>query len=61
VTDDGRGVQTGANHFSGEWNGGAAVHQSGSANGNIPARPFPGFPKNNREMILREIEEYLLG
>ena len=43
LTADGSGVDIGTNRFAGQWDGGAAVHQFGSRDGKIPARPFLGL------------------
>lgn len=52
LADGGNGVEIGTNRFSGEWEGGAAVHQFGSEDGNIPARPFLGISADDESTIL---------
>lgn len=54
------GVEVGTDRFADQWESGAAVHQFGSRNGRIPARPFPGVSNDDRETILSIIESYLL-
>ena len=46
------GVEIGTNRFSGEWSGGAAVHQFGSKNKHIPARPFLGISSDDEKEVL---------
>ncbi len=48
----GDGVEVGTNRFAGEWDGGAAVHQFGSQDGKIPARPFLGISTDDETDIL---------
>lgn len=48
----GNGVEIGTNRFSGEWAGGAAVHQWGSQDGKIPARPFLGLSGDDEATVL---------
>lgn len=52
------GVEIGTNRFAGEWTGGAAVHQFGSKNGRIPARPFLGISAADRSTILSTLARY---
>jgi len=52
ITDDGAGVVIGTNRFADEWDGGAAVHQFGSKDGRIPARPFLGLSNSDERMVL---------
>lgn len=52
LINGGRGVEIGTNRFSGEWDGGAAVHQFGSRDGKIPARPFMGMSAGDEADIL---------
>lgn len=52
------GVAVGTDRFSGLFNGGAAVHQFGSRDGRIPARPFLGISTGDREGILAIIEAH---
>ncbi|MCL2346106.1 MAG: phage virion morphogenesis protein [Desulfobulbus sp.] len=55
----------GTNHFAGKWDAGAAVHQFGSRDGRIPARPFLGLSSDDEETILdllrRNLEEAVSG
>ena len=52
-------VEIGTNHFSGEWEGGAAVHQFGSKNGKIPARPFLGLSASDEAEVLEILDRFL--
>lgn len=52
LINGGDGVEVGTNRFAGEWDGGAAVHQFGSQNGKIPARPFIGISSDDEADIL---------
>lgn len=52
LINGGDGVEVGTNRFAGEWEGGAAVHQFGSQNGKIPARPFLGISADDETAIL---------
>lgn len=64
---DGRGVSVNTNWRAAEIKGGAAVHQFGSLNGRIPARPF--FPiksdgslyPQEQSKILDALNAYLAG
>ncbi len=53
------GVEVGTNRFSGEWEGGAAVHQFGSHGGHIPARPFLGLSTDDKTAVLQIVDRYL--
>lgn len=53
------GVEVGTDRFADQWEAGAAVHQFGSRNGRIPARPFLGVSDDDRETILEIVEDYL--
>lgn len=53
------GVAIGTDRFSGLFAAGAAVHQFGSRDGRIPARPFLGLSTDDREGILAIIEAHL--
>ncbi len=53
------GVEIGTNRFAGEWDGGAAVHQFGSEDGDIPARPFIGFSPDDKQTVLDITDRYL--
>lgn len=53
------GVLIGTDHFFGAFEGGAAVHQFGSRNGRIPARPFLGLSAADRTAIMGIIEAHL--
>lgn len=59
LTDGGQGVEIGTNRFAGEWSGGAAVHQFGSQDGKIPARPFPGISAEDRGEVLTILDRFL--
>jgi phage virion morphogenesis protein len=59
LTPDRMGVDIGTNRFSGEWEGGAAVHQFGSRNGKIPARPFLGLSESDKTAVLDILDNYL--
>lgn len=48
----------GTNHFAGDWDGGAAVHQFGSRDGRIPARPFLGADDEDVRGMLETLERY---
>ncbi|MBW7901254.1 MAG: phage virion morphogenesis protein [Rhodocyclaceae bacterium] len=61
VIDGGAGVAVGTNRFAGEWAGGAAVHQFGSRDGRVPARPFLGLSAEDRTTVLEIIEAHLSG
>ena len=50
------GVMVGTNRFADEWAGGAAVHQFGSRNGKIPARPFLGIDERDKTALLGILE-----
>ena len=52
LINGGDGVEVGTNRFAGEWDGGAAVHQFGSKDGKIPARPFLGISADDDTDIL---------
>ncbi len=53
------GVEIGTNRFAGEWDGGAAVHEFGSLDGHIPARPFLGFSPEDKTTVLGIIDRHL--
>ncbi|MBI2278152.1 MAG: phage virion morphogenesis protein [Dechloromonas sp.] len=59
VSSDGSSVEIGTNRFSGEWDGGAAVHQFGSKDGDIPARPFLGLSSSDRADVLDILQHFL--
>jgi len=52
-------VEIGTNRFAGEWAGGAAVHQFGSRNGKIPARPFLGVSSDDERTVLDVLGNFL--
>lgn len=56
---DSTGVEIGTNRFAAEWEGGAAVHQFGSKNGKIPARPFLGLSADDERTVLDILSEHL--
>ena len=58
VGADGQSVSIGTNRFSGEWTGGAAVHQFGSKDGSIPARPFLGMSNEDRREVLSILDRF---
>lgn len=58
---NGSGVEIGTNRFAGEWDGGAAVHQFGSRDGHIPARPFLGLSGEDEQRVTGILESYLAG
>lgn len=59
VQPGGKGVEIGTNRFAGEWTGGAAVHQFGSKDGKIPARPFLGISASDRGEVLDILYTFL--
>lgn len=52
-------VEIGTNRFAGEWEGGAAVHQFGSQNGLIPARPFLGLSTDDETTVLDILQVFV--
>lgn len=59
LINDGNSVEVGTNRFAGEWTGGAAVHQFGSRDGKIPARPFLGVSPSDEADILAVLDNFL--
>lgn len=59
LTPGGKGVEIGTNRFGGEWEGGAAVHQFGSRDGDIPARPFLGLSASDEREVLDVLDRFL--
>lgn len=55
----GDGVEIGTDRFASEWRGGAAVHQFGSRDGRIPARPFLGFSHDDVQALEEIIAAHL--
>ncbi len=53
------GVSVGTNRFTGDWDAGAAVHQFGSKDGTIPARPFLGLSAQDEINVLELLAESL--
>ncbi len=53
------GVAIGTDRFADAWDAGAAVHQFGSLNGKIPARPFLGVSADDEREILDIVARYL--
>lgn len=53
------GVAIGTNRFAGDWEAGAAVHQFGSRDGRVPARPFLGLSDADEAAVLDLTERYL--
>lgn len=58
---EGDSLFVGTNRFAGQWDGGAAVHQFGSKDGSIPARPFLGADDEDVQRMLEVLERYLSG
>lgn len=56
---DATSAQIGTNRFAGEWDAGAAVHQFGSRDGTIPARPFLGVSAQDEATILDILDTFL--
>lgn len=56
---DSTSAEIGTNRFAGEWEGGAAVHQFGSRDGTIPARPFLGVSAGDERTVLDILSEHL--
>lgn len=56
---DDTGAEVGTNRFAGEWEGGAAVHQFGSDDGTIPARPFLGLSSDDETTVLDILGTFL--
>ncbi len=52
-------VTIGTDHFTYAWDAGAAVHQFGSKNGKIPARPCLGVSDEDEQTILEILSRYL--
>ena len=59
LIDGGAGVEIGTNRFAGEWDAGAAVHQFGSRDGLIPARPFLGLSGDDQAEVLDILGRFL--
>jgi phage gpG-like protein len=53
------GVFISTDRFFDEWDAGAAVHQLGSKDGKIPARPFLGVSDQDERTILDILQSYL--
>lgn len=53
------GVAVGTDRFADAMPGGAAVHQFGSRNGKIPARPFLGISRSDERAILEILADYM--
>lgn len=60
-TDGNKGVEIGTNRFAGDWDAGAAVHQFGSLDGEIPARPFLGMSPSDEAEVLDILGDFLRG
>jgi phage gpG-like protein len=64
LVNGGNGVEIGTDRFSntdpgaGGWEGGAAVHQFGSRDGSIPARPFLGLSPGDESEILAILQRF---
>mgnify|MGYP001076222310 CR=1 FL=1 len=56
---DATSAQIGTNRFAGEWDAGAAVHQFGSRDGTIPARPFLCVSAQDEATILDILDTFL--
>ena len=52
-------VTIGTDRFADAWDAGAAVHQFGSKDGKIPARPFLGVSAEDERTILEIVSGYL--
>lgn len=59
VLPGGAGVEVGTNRFASAWEGGAAVHQFGSRDGRIPARPFLGLSPADETGVLAILNRHL--
>lgn len=59
LINDGRGVEIGTDRFSGEWDGGAGVHQFGRRDGEIPARPFLGISASDESEVLDILDSFM--
>lgn len=59
LIDGGAGVEIGTNRFAGEWEAGAAVHQFGSRDGLILARPFLGLSGDDQAEVLDILGRFL--
>lgn len=59
LLEGGRGVAIGTDRFADAWDAGAAVHQFGSRDGRIPARPFLGLSDEDERTILEIVSDYL--
>lgn len=57
----GTGVEVGTNRFADAWDGGAAVHQFGSRDGRIPARPFLGLSDADETGVMAILNRHLAG
>lgn len=53
------GVAIGTDRFADAWDAGAAVHQFGSLDGKIPARPILGVSNDDERTILEIVAGYL--
>lgn len=58
---DDTGVEIGTNRFAEKWDGGAAVHQFGTRDGRILARPFLGLSTGDKTTVLEIIGRHLRG
>lgn len=56
---DRNSVEIGTSRFAGEWEGGAAVHQFGSRDGHIKARPFLGLSASDEKSVLDILDRFL--
>ena len=56
---DATSVTVGTNRFAGDWDAGAAVHQFGSKDGTIPARPFLGLSTQDETNVLDYLAEFV--
>jgi phage gpG-like protein len=61
LADGGNGVEIGTDRFSGEWDGGAAVHHFGSRDGNIPARPIVGVSASDEIEVMQILNDFLVA
>lgn len=59
LVNGGNGVEIGTDRFAGEWEGGASVHQFGSLDGKIPARPFLGISAADESEVLDILDSFM--
>jgi phage gpG-like protein len=59
LTDDGATLEVGTDRFADTIKDGAAVHQLGSRDGRIPARPFLGLSDEDEARIMAVLDEHI--